>query len=155
MDVGSEPDVVGQIPTDVIGIVIDDDVVRIPEPAITVTDIIRSHGEVKTAEPEAAGTTASEAPYVAATETAGEAAMLPGVIHMVVSVIAACVMADPLSTVVHVRSIGMSFLVVEMAVFLCRMRSGYSCRTVLWNVLMSAADLRSATAFMAAVLCQR
>ena len=117
MDVGSEPDVIGEVPADVIGIVIDDDVVRIPVPAVTVAHIVRSHVEEEAAEPEAAGTSASEAPDVTAAESAGEAAMLPGMIQMVVSVAAAGIMAHPFSAVVHMGGVGMSFAVVEVAVF--------------------------------------
>ena len=154
MGVGSEPDVVGEVPADVIGIIVDDDVVRIPEPSVTETNVVGSYGEEETAEPETAGTTATEAPHMAAPETAGEATMLPGMIQMVMSVVAAGIMAYPLSATIHVRSIGVSFFFVEVAIFLGRMRRGYSRGTVLGNVLMAATDLRPATTLMAAVLGQ-
>ena len=155
VDVGSEPDVIGEVPADVIGILVDDDFVRIPEPSATEAKVVGSYGEVETAEPEAAGATAYEAPHVAAAETAGEAAMLPRMIQMVMRVVAAGIMAHPLSIGMHVGSFGMSFLVVEFAVFLGRMWSGYFRRTALRNVLMAATDLRpGATACMFFVLCQ-
>ena len=89
---------------------------------------------------------------MAATEASGEAAMLPGMIQMVMRVAAAGVVAHPFFTVVYVGSIRMSCLVVEAAVFLGRMRSGYARRTVCGNVLTAATDLGSASAFLAFVL---
>ena len=74
---------------------------------------------------------------------------------MVMSVVAAGIMAHPLSIGMYVRSIGMSAPVVEVAVFLGWTRSVYSRRTVLRNVLMAATDLRPAAALLAAMLCQR
>src|SRR5208282_3095914 len=154
VDIGSEPDVIGEVPPDVIRIIVDDDVVRIPEPAVTVANVVGSHVEVETAEPKAAGASASEAPHVAATETAGEAAMFPRMVQMIVSVVAAGVMAHPLSIAMHVGSCGMSFLVVELAVFLGRMWSSYFRRAVLGNVLMATTNFRPSTAaLMSAMLC--
>jgi len=66
---------------------------------------------------------------------------------------AAGVMAHPFFTVVYVGGIRMSCLVVEVAVFLGRMRSGYARRTVGRNVLTAATDLGPGTALMAFVLC--
>ena len=154
VDVGSEPDVISQVPADVIGIVVDDDVVRIPEPAVTEANVIGSDREVETAKPEAARTTASKAPHMAATETTGESAMFPWMIQVVMSVAAASIMAHPFSAVVYVRSIGMSFPVVEVAVFLSLMRRGRSRRTVPGDVLAAATDLRptAAVVLMATML---
>ncbi len=152
VDVGSEPDIIGEVPADVIGIVVNDDVVRIPEPVVTETKVVWSYGEIETAEPEAAGTTASKAKDVAATNTTGEVTMLPGMIQMVMRVVAAGIMAYPSFASIDVRSIGMSFLFAEVAVFLRWMRSAYFRRTVLRDVLTAAADLRPAAT--AGVLCQ-
>ena len=80
--------------------------------------------------------------------------MLPRTIQMVMSVVAAGVMAHPLFAPIHVRSIGMSFLLAELAVFLGRMWSGYSRRAALRNVLMAATDLWPGATLMAAVLRQ-
>ena len=95
---------------------------------------------------------------MAATETAGESAMFERTIQMVMSVVAAGIMAHPLSIGMHVGSFGMSAPVVEVAVFLGRTLSCCSRRAMLRNVLMAATDLRSATALsttalMAALLC--
>src|ERR1019366_7147797 len=121
---------------------------------VTEADVVGSHRKVETAEPEAAGTTACEVPDVAAPDTTGQATMLPRIIQMVMRVVPAGIMAHPLSTGMYVRSIGMSCLVVELAVFLRRRRSGYFLRTALRNVLMTATDLWPGATCMFFVLRQ-
>jgi hypothetical protein len=80
--------------------------------------------------------------------------MLPGMIHAIMCVVAAGIMAHPLSIAMYVGSFRMSCLVVEFAVLLGRMRSGYLRRTVLRDVLTAATDLRLSTAaLLAAMLC--
>ena len=64
-------------------------------------------------------------------------------------------MAHPFPTAMYVGSIGMSCLVVEVAVFLDRVRSGYPRRAMCRNVLTAATDFGPAAATMAAMLCQR
>jgi hypothetical protein len=136
-----------------IGIIVDYDVVCIPEPAIAETNIVWSHRKEEATEPEAAGATASEAPDVSAPETAGEVAMLPRMIKVVMSVIAAGIMAHPFSAAVHVRSIGMPFPVAEVAILFGWTRILCARRTVSRNVSTTTTDLRPATtAFVA--LCQ-
>lgn len=154
MDIGSEPNVIGKVPADVIGIVIDDDVIGIPQPAVTETNVVWCNREIKTAEPEATGTTACKVPDMAASDTAGEVAMFPGMIQMVMGIVAAGIMANPLSIGMDVGSIRMSFLVAEFAVFIDGVSGGYSGRTVLRNVLMAATDFRSGATCMFFVLCQ-
>jgi hypothetical protein len=75
-------------------------------------------------------------------------------IQMVMRVVPAGIMAHPLSIGMYVGSFGMSCLVVELAVFLRRVRSGYLRRTVLRNVLMTPTDLWPGAACMFFVLCQ-
>jgi hypothetical protein len=77
-------------------------------------------------------------------------------IQMVMRVVAAGIVAHPLPTIMYMGSIGMSWAVAEVGVFLDRARSGNSRRAVCGDVLTAATDRRSATAAaMAAVLCQR
>jgi hypothetical protein len=76
-----------------------------------------------------------------AADTPGEAAMLPGMIQMVMRVVGASVMAHPFPTAMYVGSIGMSWLVVEVGVLVERARSVYSRRAVCRNVLTAATDL--------------
>ena len=92
---------------------------------------------------------------MSATDTAGEAAMLPRMVQMVMRIVAAGIMAHPFPTAMYVGSIGMSSFVVEVAMFLDRVRSGYSRRAVCRNVHTAATDVGPAAATMAAMLCQR
>ena len=89
---------------------------------------------------------------MSATDTAREAAMLPRMIQMVMRVVAAGIMADPLFAIVHMGSVRMTSFVVEAAVFLGRMRSRSFRRAVMRNVC-AAADLGSGAACMF-MLCQ-
>ena len=59
MDVSSEPHVVSKVPARVIGVVIDGDVVRIPEPIIRIANIVRSYGKVIVVEPKPARASAA------------------------------------------------------------------------------------------------
>jgi hypothetical protein len=95
----------------VVWIVINDDVVVSPIPTLNVGEIKGSHAEVKSAKPEAAGSTSTEAPYVAWSETALEAAMLPGVVKVESRIATAIGVADPFVVSVDVRSFGVRGLV--------------------------------------------
>ena len=86
--VGAEADVIGQVPAVVIGIVVDYDLVGGPIPVVTKTIVIGRHAEVEAAEPEALAVAAFDAPLMAAADAAGEAAMLPGMIEVIVRIIA-------------------------------------------------------------------
>jgi len=64
MHVRPKPHVVGEIPAHVIGIFVDHDLIRIPQPVAAVSDINRSDAEVEATEPESPGSAASESPNV-------------------------------------------------------------------------------------------
>jgi hypothetical protein len=118
VDVGTESDIVGEVPAGVVGIFVDHDVVAVPEPVVAVADVVGSDAEVESAKPETIGSASGEPPDVTAAESAGEASVFPGMIKMVVRVVAASVMADPLSIGVDMGRVGMTGVVVEMAVLL-------------------------------------
>ena len=109
VNVGAEADVVGQVPAVVIGILVNDNLVGVPQPFVAVADIRIGNAEVEAAEPETAGTAANDAPDMAAAEAAVEVAVLPGMLDMEAGVIAAGVVADPLPVGVDVRSFGVAF----------------------------------------------
>ena len=106
MRVGAESRVVGQIPAFVIRIIVDNDVIVVPIPIINVAEIEGSYAEVKSAEPEAAGSSAAQAPHVTRSDSALEAAMLPGVVKVKSGIAAAVGVADPFVILVDVRSFG-------------------------------------------------
>jgi len=61
-------------------------------------------------------------PNVAAAETASKSAVLPGIIKMVVNVIATCIMSNPLPAAIDVRRIGMSWVIVKVSILFWGMR---------------------------------
>jgi len=113
VNVGSEADVVGQIPAWVIRVIVDYDVIGSPIPIGTVAEVIGSYAEVESAKPEAARAATADAPDMSGTDFAGEVSVLPGMVEMIMSIIAPGAMADPLSIGVNVRSLGMTGLVFE------------------------------------------
>jgi hypothetical protein len=108
VNVGPEPDVVGEIPAHVVGIFVDHDLIAIPGPVAAEAEVDWSHTEVEAAEPEAAGATAAEVPDVAASEAAGEVAVFPGMIEMEPGSVVAVVVSDPGAVVMDMRSFRMS-----------------------------------------------
>jgi len=127
MNVGAEPDVVGEIPADVVGVVVDDDVVAIPEPVATIADVEGRDAEVVSAEPEAVGTTASKAPHEAGAESALKMAVFPGMVEVEAGVAASPIVADPFAILVDVRGLRVAFVVAKgsMIVRLLRLSLGY------------------------------
>src|SRR5260370_42363256 len=77
MRVSAEPHVVCEIPSFVIRIVINHDLIAVPQPIAGVIVVIRCNAEVKTAEPEAIPATAAEPEDVPAPNPARKTAMLP------------------------------------------------------------------------------
>jgi hypothetical protein len=76
VNVRSETHVVGQVPSIVIGIFIDHHLVAVPQPVGAEADVHRGNAEVKTIEPEPAGTAAGQPPPVTFAKSAGEAPSL-------------------------------------------------------------------------------
>src|SRR5579863_9143749 len=123
VNVCSQPDVIRQVPADVIGIVINNDVISIPVPVSTVAQIIGRYAEVESAEPKPARAASREMPDVARSKAACESSMLVRVIHMIVSIIPSRIMADPLAVRVDVGSIWVTALIVKSS----RRRPGARC----------------------------
>jgi hypothetical protein len=68
-------------------------------------------------EPKAVGAAAFQAPHMPGTETAAPMSVFPGMIEVVVSVIATGVMSHP-DAAIDVRSIGMALMIAEVAVLI-------------------------------------
>jgi hypothetical protein len=109
--VGAEPDVVGEVPAVVVGIIVDHYVVAVPEPIIAVGKIKGADAEVEATEPESFGAASTESPSVAAANAAGEVAVFPGMVLVEAGLVVSVVVSDPLSVVVNVGSVGMAFMV--------------------------------------------
>jgi hypothetical protein len=146
MYVRPQTNVVSQIPAYMIGIVIEHDVIAVPEPVAAVTHIVRRYREVKTAEPEARRSATYESPYVLSTDRLGKMTMFPGMVEVIVRIATAGVVSDPLvSRGVHVRSLGMALLVSKGAPLRLRssyMRSPHRSGTMRRNVTAAHSVLR-------------
>lgn len=117
MAVGAEANVIGEVPADVVGIFVDDDLVGIPEPIAAEAEVGRSNAEIEAVEPEAGRAAAGEMPDMAFAEAAGEVAMLPRLIKMVVGIVGARIVADPFAVGVNVRSFGVAGFVGIVGLF--------------------------------------
>jgi len=90
----------------VIGVVVNHDVIAVPEPVVAVGKVKGANAEVEAAKPEAVGAASAESPDVTAADAAGEAAMLPRMIEMESDFVVPVVVSDPLAVVVDVGASG-------------------------------------------------
>ena len=122
MDVSPQPDVVGQIPANVIRVFIDYDLIGAPVPVVAVTHVVGRHAKIEAAKPEPARTASRKAPYMAFAKAATKVPMLPRMIEMVVRIIFARAVSNPgIVVCVNVRSFWVTRLIGESA--RCRMVS--------------------------------
>ena len=120
MNVGAEPGVVGQIPAVVVRIFVDDDGITVPQPTIREIVIVGRDAEVETPEPEAFAVSSAKMEHMTPARAAGEVAAFPGMIDVIVGVVAAGIVAHPLIVVVHVGRLRAARFIPERAsVFLC------------------------------------
>src|ERR1017187_662701 len=95
-----------------VGVLVNHDLVRVPEPAVAEVDIIGSHEEVETAKPTAIRPPSRRAPDMLFANTAHESSMLPRVIEMIVRVVRPGVVPNPFVAFhVYVRRLRMARLV--------------------------------------------
>src|SRR5208337_4503258 len=120
VNVSAQSDVERQIPADVVGIVVNHDLVSVPHPVVAVTVVIRGNAEIETAEPEAIASSAGQMPNVPAANSARKVPVLPRVVEVIVAISRAGFVADPFAVRMDVRSIGVPSRVVIMR----RFRSG-------------------------------
>ncbi len=117
MDVRAQPGVIGQVPTVMVRIVVDHDLVAIPEPAVAEVIFERGDLKVEAVEPEALHAPSPEPEDMAAPDAAREASMLPGMIEVIVRIGGAGIMSDPGVVVcMDVRGIRMRRLVAKSAI---------------------------------------
>jgi hypothetical protein len=113
VDVLAQPDVIGQVPSHVIRIAVDRDLIGVPQPVAGEGVIVRRDIEEEPAEPETARTAAGEPKEVAGPEAASETTMRPRMIEVVMGVPTTRVMSNPAAVRMHVRRIGVSCAVTE------------------------------------------
>jgi len=117
VNVNPQPHVIGEVPAEVIWILINHDLVRIPEPVIAKAVVVWGNAKVEAAKPETLPVPSYKPKDMAGTEPAREAPMLPRMIEMVVRIITAGVMPDPLIARIDVRGVRVAGLVAIIAVF--------------------------------------
>src|ERR1700688_3717202 len=97
-------------------VLVDDDVVTVPEPAADVAVVVRCDAEPEAAKAEAVAASAFQPVDVAGTEVAREVPVRPGMIEVVVRVAPAGVVSDPLIALgMHVRGVGVPLRVGKIA----------------------------------------
>src|SRR5437016_2494076 len=104
MHIRSEPDVVGQIPVFMVRILVDHNIVAIPEPVIAIVVIRGSNAKVNAAHREALAISAVKPEDMIGPEAARETSVLPRLAQMILRIVAAGVVANPASVVVYVGS---------------------------------------------------
>ena len=112
MDVCAQSGVIGQVPTRMVRVLVNHDLVRVPEPVVAEVDVIGSHEEVETAKPKPIRSPSRKAPNMVFAKTARESSMLPRVIEVIVRIVRPRVVPDPFVAFhVYVRRFGMARLV--------------------------------------------
>jgi hypothetical protein len=74
----AQPRVIGEVPTDVIRIAINQDAVGIPQPAVHKGVVVRCDGEVRAIKPKALAAAAGQMKDMTRAESGGEPPVLPG-----------------------------------------------------------------------------
>jgi hypothetical protein len=119
--VNAQPDVIGKVIAGVVWIVIDHDVVVVPEPVVSVVVIVLRELEVEAANAEPFAIAATKAPDVLRANASREASVFPRMVQMIVGVPAARVVSHPNIILVNVRGLGMVGLIVKGASLLLRL----------------------------------
>ena len=94
---------------------VDDDLIGVPEPAVTEGEVGCSYIPIPAVEPEAGRAATSEMPYVRAAEATGEVAMGERLIDVIAGVTRTGVVTDPGFSIVNVRSVRVAGLVNVIA----------------------------------------
>lgn len=125
VDVGAQPDVIGEVPAVVVGIGVDYDVVVIPQPSVAIVVVVGRNLEKEAADVKSIAVTAAKPPDVSRADAATEAPVFPRMIEMIVGIVASGVVSHPLIRFgVDVRGLGMVRLIAEGAPLIFLRRSG-------------------------------
>src|SRR5208283_694161 len=115
VNVCAKPDVVSEVPPDMVGVVVDHDLVTVPEPIIHEAVVVRSHTEKEAAKAESLRTTATEPVYMAGSNTTAEVAVFPRMIKVIMGIVPARVVSNPRVVTVNVRSVGVPMLITVIS----------------------------------------
>jgi hypothetical protein len=123
VNVSPQSRVIGEIPSVVVGIGIEHDVVVIPEPVAGIVVVVWRDLEVEAVDVESLAAAAVKPPDVPRADRAIEASVFPGMIEMIVGIVASGVVSHPLVILrVDVRGFGMVRLIAEGAPLLIFLR---------------------------------
>lgn len=116
MHIRAQTHVVGQVPAYIVGVLIDDYAIAVPVPVVAVAIVVLGYVEVKAVEPEAVGPAAGQHKHVAGAKAAVVVTVLPGMIEVVMSIVAPVFVANPSAVIaVDMGRIGMPFAVAKAA----------------------------------------
>ena len=115
MNVDPKAGIVRKVPARMIGVVVDDDVIGVPQPAVDIVYVPGRDRPVPVVEIEAAWIASAEPPNVVRPEATRPAAVLPWMVHVIVGVVAAGVMPNPYFAFINMRRIGMVGLITVIA----------------------------------------
>lgn len=90
--------------------------VAVPIPVIAIPVLNWGHREVVAVKPEPVRASTSQDPYVPGPKSADKVAVLPGMIEMVATIIAARVVSHPSAVRVDMGRVRVAFAVIKMAV---------------------------------------
>jgi hypothetical protein len=122
MNISTEAYVIGEIPSNVIRIVIDHNLIRIPQPVAAEGYVGRRNGPGPSVEPESIWAPAGKAPCMRRAKASSKVAVLPRMIKMIAWVVPAGIMTNPGLALIYVRSIGVAGL-IDVVPGLSRRRS--------------------------------
>lgn len=112
MGVSAQPDIIGQVIADVIRIVIDDDVIIVPEPWARVVIVVRRNLKQIAPNIKPIRAATAQTPNVPRAKAGSEMSMLPGIVEVIVLIIAARIVANPAVIFsMHVGSFRMALLI--------------------------------------------
>ena len=97
-------------------VLVDYDLVAIPEPVIAEIEVVGGYAEVETTEPETLPVPSSQAEDMAAAEAAGEVPVFPWMIEVVMRIVAPGIVPNPFIVGMNVGCFGMALLVRKVAV---------------------------------------
>jgi hypothetical protein len=129
----------------VIGVVIDHDVIAVPEPVVSVVVVIGRYREKETAEAKPLPAAATQPPNMLRANRTGESSVLPRMVKVIVSVVAAGVVSYPgVILRVNVRSLRVARLITERAALTLGWRCGTRGAYRSWPVCRNVATANAA-----------
>ena len=151
MGIRAEARVIGEVPPNVVRVVVNHDRVAVPEPAVDEAIIERRHAEEEAAKPEAIPVSSLQVVDVVVSDAARKTSVLERVIEVIVGIAGAGIVSDPPAIAVDVRSIRMS-LMVDKSSRSAGIPPVRRRRTMRWNVTATNATASAARVTAAATL---